>query len=220
MRTLAVTFGNGSFQPIAESFARRFAALNGIKTLAVNPLDAPALEDPSWVKAWVWDLVPRRVDRIIWFDADCVPIAPVVDLLPSYDYPFGAVQDMESSVTEALRYCAEAKQCKYYVNAGFFFAGRATRPLFEEWKSMMQDGAGFRDQTALNLVLNLYYGPSDILFLPPTVNWMGGFGKAPSDVRMMHLAGWPEDNRRIQILRAFMRVFDPVVKPPTEEHVQ
>ena len=58
MSTLAVTYGDGSFQPIAESFARRFAELNGIEALAIDPLDAPALDDPSWVKAFLWDLVP------------------------------------------------------------------------------------------------------------------------------------------------------------------
>lgn len=212
MSTLAVTFGNGSFQLIAETFARRFEKLNGIKAVALDPLGVPALEDPSWVKAWLWDLVPESVDCIIWFDADSVPIAPIVDLLPKSDYPFGAVQDMQDSITEAVRHCAEAKECKYYFNAGFFFARRVTRPLFEDWKALMRDGAGFRDQTSLNITLNRYYGKDEVHFLSPLVNWMGGFGKAPSDVRMMHLAGWPDERLRMQMLLAFSRIFEPVVK--------
>lgn len=219
MSTLAVTFGNGSFQPLAETFARRFSALNGIDAMAIDPMDAPPLEDPSWIKAWLWDLVPKSVDRVVWFDADCVPVAPVMDLFPSHDYPFGAVSDMDSSITEALRHCADAKSCQYYLNAGLFFARRVTRPLFDEWKSFLGKDAGFRDQTAMNIVLNRYYKASDICLLSPLVNWLGGFGKAPQNVRMLHLAGWENDKRRFQILRAFARVFEPVVKGicPREE---
>ncbi len=212
MSTLAVTYGDGSFQPIAESFARRFAEINGVESLAIDPLDAPPLDDPSWIKAFLWDLVPKSVDRIIWFDCDCIPIAPIMDLLPRSDYPFGAVLDIPESTTEALRHYPEAKKCKYYFNAGFFFARRVTQPLFEEWKGFIEKNAGFRDQTSLNVLLNKYYDSPEVYFLPPLVNWMGAFGMAPPAMRMLHLAGWPNDRQKMQMMLAFSRVFTPVVK--------
>jgi len=219
MSTLAVTFGDGLLQPIAEGSARRFAELNGIEALAIDPLDAPPLEDPTWVKAFLWDLVPKSVDRIIWFDCDCIPIAPVMDLFPRSDYPFGAVPDIPESTAEAMRHYPEAKKCKYYFNAGFFFARRVTQPLFEDWKGMIDENAGFRDQTSLNILLNKYYGSEDVYFLPPLVNWMGALGMAPPEVRMLHLAGWPNTKQKMQIMLAFSRIFLPVVKgvSPREE---
>ncbi len=219
MSTLAVTYGDGSFQPIAESFAHRFAEINGVEAIAIDPLDAPALDDPSWVKAFLWDLVPKSVDRIIWFDCDCIPIAPVMDLFPNSDYPFGAVGDIPESITEAMRHYPDAKKCKYYFNAGFFFARRVTQPLFEEWKGYIEEGAGFRDQTSLNILLNRYYDNPEVFFLPPLVNWMGAFGMAPAEVRMLHLAGWPNARQKMQMLLAFSRVFNPMVKgvSPREE---
>lgn len=219
MNTLGVTYGDGSFQPVAESFAKRFAELNGIDAIAINPLDAPALEDPTWVKAFLWDLVPKDVDRIIWFDVDCVPIAPIMDLLPRSDYPFGAVPDIPESTTEAMRHYPDAKSCEYYFNAGFFFARRVTQPIFEEWKGYIEKKAGFRDQTSLNVLLNKYYDSPEVLFLPPIVNWLGALGMAPEEVRMLHLAGWPNKRQKLQILRAFSRVFTPVIKgvSPREE---
>ncbi len=218
MNTLAVTFGDALYEPIAKVFAKRFQELNGIDTVAIDPKDCPPLEHVSWIKAWIWDLVPASVERVIWFDVDNIPIAPVVDLLPSYDYPFSATLDSPATKQEATWTSEEVRACEYYLNLGFFVARRVTQPIFDELKTYVDRKLGFIDQSAFNVCLNRYYAQADIHILSQLCNWIKSFGNAPTDVRMLHLAGWALDDR-FEMLRTFTRVFEPQVKgiDPREE---
>jgi hypothetical protein len=216
MRTLAVTFGDHFYQWIAKAFAKRFEELNGIEAMAIDPLKCPNLEDPIWVKAWLWDLVPEDVDRIIWFDADNVPIAPIADLLPSFDYPFCAVLDLPETVQEAVWKAEEVRACDHYFNMGFFVAQRVTRPVFEDLKGYVDKDLGFADQSAFNVCLARYYDETDLGVLPKTCNWLQSSGATPNDIRMFHLAGM-DGAVRLQVLRGFARVFDPLHASTEEE---
>ena len=92
MKTLAVTAGLGPFAGFARRLASRFERLNGIHLRVIGPRDVrrfgARLASPMLVKLLAWEVVPRDVERIVWVDADCVPIEPLGEIPRA---PFAAV---------------------------------------------------------------------------------------------------------------------------------
>lgn len=207
MRTIAVTFGDVMYQQIAEDLAKRFQDLNDIEALAIDPMNAPSLKDISWIKAWVWDLVPSDVGRVIWFDVNTVPLLPIDDLLtPSYDYPFAAVEASPEVRQEATWKLEEVRSCLYYFCTSMFVARRVTRPIFEDVKRHASSDPSIGVQSAFNLCLNRYYKTLDVAPLSVICNWKMSFGPAPTDARMLQLDSLDEDVR-LQMMQTFTRVF-------------
>lgn len=212
MRTITVTFGDVMYQQIAEVLAERFQDLNGIEAMAIDPMKAPNLEDVAWIKAWVWDLVPSDVGRVIWFDANILPLLSVTDLLvPSYDYPFAAVEASPEVRQEATWKLEEVRSCLYYFCTSMFVARRVTRPIFEDVKRYASSDPSIGVQSAFNLCLNRYYKTLDVASLSVICNWKMSFGPMPTDARMLQLDSLEED-ARLQMMQTFTRVFEQKAK--------
>lgn len=204
MKTMVVSFGDGPYQGIAETVVHRFQRLNDVEGLVLDIMQLPNnLVHPTWAKAWIWDLVPDDVERVIWIDADVVPVKPMMDLVPEFDVPFCGVLDHPRATRQCAEWHNEAVlQLAHYFNAGVFVAHRKTEAMFKEWQAeMLEPAVPYGDQTPLNLLLGKHYPANGLYVLPPICNWLGCFGLLPDDVRMAHLAGWTDAGARMTTLR-------------------
>lgn len=204
---MALTYGDGHYALVRDLVAKRFEKVNEIETRLLIPeeLDVP-IWSGLWMKPFLWDVVPKDVERIIWFDCDMVAVAPVHDLLPPEDTPFAAVEDYEGSVKVATHDCPIVQNLDRYFNAGFFVMNRECIPVFEKFKEHMP-GKGrlvrtyiFHDQTPLNIEIDRAFGERAVS-LPCALNWMwASMGYPPDDVRMIHFAGWGGGEARVKFL--------------------
>lgn len=211
MRTVAVTFGDGNFLPIATAMAKRFEKLNGIEVVLLDIDKLPPMDHAGWSKTCMWDQLPSDVDRAVWFDADMIPIAPLTDLIPHPEVQFAAVADMyHGGRQEAEWDCEEVEELPVYFNSGIFFANRSTAPAFAAARERMNERTWAHwDQTPLNLELHKILSEKDYEVLPRCANWMPGFSSLPpEDIRMLHLAGFPNGGIRYCLLHSFMIAFD------------
>jgi len=211
MKTMAVTFGDGNFSPIVEAMAKRFEKLNCIETMILDIDKLPPMDHAGWSKTCIWDQLPADVDRAIWFDADMIPIAPITDLLPHPAVRFAAVADLYHGGRQSAEWdCEEVIGLPVYFNSGFFVANRSTEAAFISAQSRMNERTWTHwDQTPLNLELHKILGENDYQLLPRNANWMPGFSTIPpADIRMLHLAGFPDGGIRYCILHSFMIAFE------------
>lgn len=211
MRTVAVTFGDGAFRRIAAAMAKRFTALNEIEVILLDIDKLPPMDHAGWAKTCMWDQLPADVDRAIWFDADMIPIAPITDLIPHPDVLFAAVPDMYHGGRQEAEWDIEdVIDLPTYYNSGLFVANRVTAPAFAAARARMNERTWSHwDQTPLNLELHKILGEADVEALPRIANWMPGFSnQAPQDMRMLHLAGFPNGGLRFCLLNAFIIAFE------------
>lgn len=211
MKTMGVTFGDGAFLEIAEAMAKRFSEINDLETMVLDIDPLPPMPSGTWAKSCMWDQLPEDVDRVIWFDADVIPIAPITDLLPHPDVVFAAVKDLYHGGRQHAEWtCPEVIELPAYYNMGVFVANRETRPMFEAVRERMyQYDWVHGDQTPTNLELFARFREGQILELPRSANWMMGFSDlAPPDMRMLHLAGQKSGPLRFALLHAFRICFE------------
>ena len=205
MKTIVISFGDGRLLESAQAAVKRFSELNDVEGLVLNIHKLPnELSHPAWAKSCLWEQVPASVERVIWIDADIVPIRPIMDIIPDFEIPFCAVLDAPLAVQQAEWGDEPVRDLSSYFNSGMFVAHRSTEPMFKEWQSQAAkpDASPFWDQTPLNLLLPKYLKPGEIFALPQECNWVRGFGEIPPDVRMAHFAGWPSAWRN-DVLRVF-----------------
>jgi lipopolysaccharide biosynthesis glycosyltransferase len=205
MKTLVVSFGDGRYLQPAQASVKRFSRLNDVEGMVLDINKLPErMEHPAWAKAWIWDQVPKDVERVIWIDADVVPVRPIMDILPDFPVPFAAVQDAKQSRQTAEWGNEKVEDLDVYFNSGVFVAHRDSEPMFREWRegSSVKSKQPFVDQTPLNLMLAKHLKPGEISELPKICNWIGGFGSFPQTVRMVHFAGL-QKALRLDILRVF-----------------
>lgn len=211
MKTVGVTFGDGVFLPIAQAMAKRFSEVNKLEAIVLDIDRLPPMDHASWSKSCMWDQLPADVDRAIWFDADVVPVAPIVDLLPHPEVQFAAVPDIyHGGRQEAEWVCPLVEDLPNYFNMGVFVANRSTAEMFEHARGRMYEFDWVHiDQTATNLELFEHFRPGQIGELPRIANWMLGFGKIlPPDMRMLHLAGAKHAGYRFSVLHGFCLAFE------------
>ena len=128
---IAIT-DDGFARSVISRAADRFGKLNGARTYVITtpPRGAPTDVHPSFYKAWLWDMVPENVDRIMFMDFDIIPIRPLGELP---DCEFGAC--MGYSGLPAISKCLPfIQKTGMYFNAGMFLAHRSTRPVFDRVK--------------------------------------------------------------------------------------
>ncbi len=217
MKTLAVTAGLGPFAGFARRLASRFERLNGIHLRVIGPRDVrrfgARLASPMLVKLLAWEVVPRDVERIVWVDADCVPIEPLGEIPRA---PFAARSDFPGTREIAARTVPRAAGLKRYFNAGVFVATRRALPVFEE---LARDVALlpadlFGDQTFLNIEVERRLG--GFTELAPEWNWRPDREGPPrAGVKLLHVAGGGRKFRRLA--RAWRTAFTTEDTESTED---
>lgn len=208
MKTVALTFGDGVYVDWTGIFAQRFEELNGISTRVIRIEEVPPMPHGTWVKAFLWEMVPPDVERIFWFDGDCIPIGPISKFLPDESVAFAAVEDAPATRQTSEWHVPEIEDYECYYNFGVFVATRASETVFKELQTCIaRPPLPFIDQTYFNVLLHQKLDRDQLGVLSPAVNWMGAFGSIQKSVRMYHLAGWPDANLKVAVLRAFAFTF-------------
>ena len=199
MKTLAVTAGLGPFAGFARRLALRFEAVNGIHCRVMGARDVrrlgASLASPMLAKLLAWRVVPGDAERIIWVDADCVPLAQL-DALPCG--PFAARPDFPGTREAAARTIPAAGTLPRYFNAGVFVATRDAEPAFGRLARDVSrlPADTFGDQTFLNLEVRRCLGGFETL--PPEWNWRPDRDGPPHmGVRIIHVARGGRRFRRL-----------------------
>jgi hypothetical protein len=190
--------------------AARFAALNKKKVLVVGRADLPKealLGHPTYAKAWLWDVVPEDVQRILFLDFDVVPLRPLPEIP---DASFVAVPDAQWYVDRMRSMYPFIAKTRHVFNAGFFVARRDTRSVFEQLKSFTvtlgceNPYKESYEQTPLN---HLVQSSFEVHWLPRTFHCLAHTNYAEvSDAYMLHFAGIPGNARwtLMQLLRSIL----------------
>jgi len=226
MKTVALTYGDGHYAPIRDIITDRFRELNEIETRLILPEHVPfPLWRGAWIKPFLWELVEDDVDRILWFDADMVPLRPVMDLLPKDPVPFAAVSDCPQAALTAIREEPTLTGARHYFNTGFFIASRDSIPMFKEAQKLMPAHGKtvrtyfFWEQTPINMAIEKHLR-DEAVSLPAQLNWLWvSQGRPGKEVRMVHYAGWRGVEERVRYMLAHLRqVTDREGRPdPTPE---
>jgi hypothetical protein len=210
MKTLAITMAHDeSWLELARLMAARFERLNGLPCRILGPeafarFESPSHSDedrkPTWLKAHLWDEVEPDVERLIWIDADSIPLRP---LGPLPDAPFAARLDAGTVPEKALQ-MPEWSDLPFYFNSGFFVATRETRPAFERLKTLRHHpvkGPSGGEQSWLNHCIHRLLPPERIAILPSEISYMYVDGDVPPGAKMIHFAGLY--HKRYETMRIF-----------------
>jgi len=200
------------YPEIEKWIADRFEALNGTELFIVrrDMLPADALVGHlGWSKAWLWDVVPKTTQRILFIDFDVIPLRPLPEIP---DAPFVAAPDAQWFVDKMRMMYPALDKAKHTFNSGFFVARRDTQPCFDQLKTFtVRVGqtepyilAG--DQTPLNILIASSF---DIHWLPATFNCLAHTNyKEVSEAYLLHLPGMPNPARwsTMHLLRAILGI--------------
>jgi len=210
MKTVYVTAALGGWpEDLMFLVQHRFGDVNGVPLTVLGHNDIRGLVNlmphPTWVKAFLWDLLPPDTERIMWLDADMVAASPMGDL-PTSD-PWMACPDTDNTRNRISGVRALSGIGPMYFNAGFFVATRAARGVFniaQTW--MLNSNAAvpymYLDQTPLNVLVTLVLG--GYMALPKQWNWMiKGYGPPPPDVKFVHFAGY-DGAERESLMRKYL----------------
>ena len=193
MNTWAVVVGVGEsvWSSAAHRIAARITRLNPeVQARAITTRDElPNVQfrHISWSRLWIWDMVPRNCERVIWIDADCVPLRafPMIPVAP-----FAAVTQDARGHANIFDFPILAVWKKRF-NAGVFVATRASMPAFELAQQMMRyvRTVSCWEQYWLNLAVWSTLPDKSFEELPSTWNWKPRDGSIPADVLIVHAAG-------------------------------
>ena len=115
---------------IVEQCADRFHRLNGVAPQIITAADMKGIEydrfRAAYTRAWLWDLVPTTVERILYYDWDIIPVRP---LGAPPKGRFAAV--LGPGVGHMRKVFDFVRKTGVFFNAGLFLAERSTRPIFE-----------------------------------------------------------------------------------------
>ena len=161
-----------------------------------NEFNFTKIRSPHWIKTFLWELAPSRIERIIWLDVDVV-LMRAMDLLP--DAPFAAVHEEFQHFTHCKSVSAEVRKLTKFFNTGFFAATRAAMPAFVAAQKSMWDEPGLAgahsERACLNLkVQELLGGWKE---LPPIYNWMPSNGYPDALCIMVHYAGGSSEKHHV-----------------------
>lgn len=197
MNTAVITAGLGPYLRWARRMAARFDGLNPDLAPVRVVTDGDVrhlgrrLAHPMFVKFLAWRFAPVA-DRVLWIDADCVPLRA---LPPGSSWPQGdfvARSDSPGTREKAERTCPEVAGVELYFNAGVFLASRRLEPVFEELADRAHDGEiapdPFGDQSYLNVAVGRALGR--YAELPREWNWRPEWdGEPTAETRLLHACG-------------------------------
>ena len=175
-------------QSLVERSADRFEKLNGIRPhiITERPPSYPHQGYLGYAKAWLWDMVPSDVERVLFMDFDVIPISPLGDIP---DCEFGAAL-ATSSLPIASDIFPFIRSSGIYFNTGVFLARRSTRPAFEQLKAFTcckDIVMNQQEQGTFNLLIQAM---CDVTVLPQSWNYQilshSGYEAKP---KLLHIVG-------------------------------
>lgn len=190
MDTVYFTIGTKSFRPLATNMAAVFESVNGVPMFVIGDEHVaylPPMPSECFIKAYLWDLAPKGTKRIVYADADMLPVRPL-GVLPTA--PFSAVRDIGNEWERKNGRADIVSDIKNYFNAGFFVATREAIPAFEMLKMhrlFNLNASIVHDQSWFNQIVQRVLGGWNEL--PPTWNRLtfdSKFDRNEPDVKMFH----------------------------------
>lgn len=176
---------------VVRRVAARFEKLNGAAPQIITGEDIKHIEhkNASYVRAWLWDLVPGDVEMIFYYDWDMLPVRSLDRPLTYQDVgKFAAVRGMGTAHMKKV--FPFLKKTDMYFNAGMFVAHRSTRPVFDRLKAFcsLNKGIGHQlEQLPFNLLVQL---DCSVTRLPATWNYLVMREDVNvADARMIHFTG-------------------------------
>lgn len=183
---VTIAYGKVFSETVRRSIAR-FELLNDVKVQIIKDLDLKDDQSREFIKCDLWDMVPSDVDRILYFDADILPICKLPEIP---DGEFCAAPDNAEGLEMVQRFWPMFKKTNFQFNAGMFIASRSTDPWFKLVKEMAcykPDHHGMYDQTLFNMVLQTQV---DVTRLSKQWNYLAPMEQEiVSYPYMLHLSG-------------------------------
>jgi len=186
--TLAIT-DDENVMATVQRIAARFEKLNGVPLHILTRDDVSGMEfkHATYLKAWLWELIPPDVERLFYVDWDIVPVK--------------ALEDVDLGVFAAVKTATSGPNFDMYpylnrtgsfFNGGLFAAHRSTEPLFKQLQPVFEGRKDFGadgqlDQTMLNLMIQ----PAvEVTWLPTTWNYLLLLRDTVlRDPKMLHFTG-------------------------------
>lgn len=186
------------YPELEEWTAKRFELLNDKPVKIVRREDLPEealVGYPHYGKAWIWDILPAGVERILFFDYDCIPMRALPEMP---DVKFAAVPDAQWFVDKMRAMYPHFAKTRYVFNSGFWMAHRDTRQCFNQLKTYQitvghASPFGTYDQAPMN---NLIQSLFEVHWLPGNVHCLAHTHYTEAlDARMLHFPGLPRQAR-------------------------
>lgn len=197
-QTVAVTFGYGRFRGVARGLAARWNRLNTYPCIDVTdriPWDKVG-PHPQYGKAYLWDVLPPEIDRLLWVDSDSFPCREL-PLVKLPDVPFAAVENGPWNEGRFRKNTPKRTPAiKRLFNSGVFVARRReTEAILKRLREHEFDKhVGYFEQPWLNLLVQEMLG--GWTELPVEMNWRPKYAariKVNEEGRLpyiIHTAGW------------------------------
>ena len=190
---------------LAKLAVKRFKFLNGYDAQVVTEEQCRPVVRSNWLKAFIWDVVPPSVDRIVYLDLDTFLFRPF-DEFP--DVPFAAVHDIMNTFMSEKACVGALGELTAYFNSGVMIVRRDAKKVFDEAKKWVDKPCGgCVDQSRLNLIVHSMLGGFHPL--PSEWNWFLS-RERPVDPIVMHMAGMFSNHERVSALQTLARMFENV----------
>jgi len=198
---LPVLFSIDEYPPELEQWvASRFEVLNGRRVHIVRNKDFPAdARDvhPYCLQPWIWDVVPKDTERVLYVDSDMIPLRALPEL-PDDEF-IAALDGTPHCKRMADIYPAVAADGNFF-NSGFFVASRSLRHIFDQMKFFVSSRKsedprhGDHLQTIFNLLIR---SATSIKWLPHDYNSVAitATPKMMSTAISLHLCAMPLNAR-------------------------
>lgn len=193
MKTTYFTIADGPvFGYMGHILAQRLYISEGIRLTILKDEVAKVygvLNRQYWLKAYLWDFVPDNVERIVYFDADILPIAPLPEWFTKCEAPFSARKDINNTAMSQEGYYRPLfENIKYYFNNGIFIATRDAIPMFQALQKQVNNPihASCVEQTWMNKYVNEML---ELNILPRSIGYLVDGEDEPDNVITRHYAG-------------------------------
>jgi len=106
--------------------------MNGVDLQVISDEQCEAfglMKRKYWIKCFLWKMVGKDVERVVWLDCDIDPVAPIKHLS---EEPFAAVLDIEQTAAKNRANHSRYGEIRNYFNVGYFSATRSSIGLFEK----------------------------------------------------------------------------------------
>jgi len=176
---------------VVRRAADRFEKLNGVAPRILTDSDFAHIDHRhlAFMGAWLWDLVPREVMTILYYDWTMLPVRPLDRPLTYQDVgEFAAVPCPDAARMKST--FPFLKKTDLYFNTGLFVAHRSTKPIFDRLKAFCSTDSGMdgqAEQVPFNLLVQL---DCKVTQLPASWNYMVlQADKTTPDARMIQFVG-------------------------------